>query len=307
MSFRAALLSSTILSAAFMGAAVAAEKPPSTTAVDGVNGKVEALGGAYTSKGLYGAAGSLSVPLGQQFGAQIDATAADFNKRFFGVIGGHLFWRDPRKGLLGITGDYLNWDQFGGVHVGHFGGEGEAYLGRVTLRGVAGVEWGNNKVVSTTGTISTAVTGGTLFTTTTTPMLGNVSRFYDRVAVDYYFTDNWRGTIGHRYTSGTHKLTFGTEYAFALNRGMMASLFGEGRVGEGSKNYGVWGGLRVYFGKSDKSLIRRHREDDPDSDTSPDSLFDIVNSMGPPTSTSNTVPTPCPPGEIFLNGSCQIP
>ena len=40
----------------------------------------------------------------------------------------------------------------------------------------------------------------------------------------------------------------------------MASLFVEGRAGEYT---GVWGGLKMYFGKSDKTLIRRHREDDP--------------------------------------------
>ena len=34
------------------------------------------------------------------------------------------------------------------------------------------------------------------------------------------------------------------------------------RAGEGSF-HGVWGGVRFYFGQKDKTLIRRHREDDP--------------------------------------------
>ena len=42
----------------------------------------------------------------------------------------------------------------------------------------------------------------------------------------------------------------------------MTSLFVEGRAGEGSF-HGVWGGVRFYFGQKDKTLIRRHREDDP--------------------------------------------
>jgi len=40
----------------------------------------------------------------------------------------------------------------------------------------------------------------------------------------------------------------------------MASLCVEGRAGEYT---GVWGGLKLYVGKSNKTLIRRHREDDP--------------------------------------------
>jgi len=47
-----------------------------------------------------------------------------------------------------------------------------------------------------------------------------------------------------------------------MNHGVMTSLFAEGRFGEGDF-HGVWAGLRFYFGQKDKSLIRRHREDDP--------------------------------------------
>ncbi len=47
-----------------------------------------------------------------------------------------------------------------------------------------------------------------------------------------------------------------------LGHGIMASLFAEGRIGE-DDYHGVWGGVRFYFGQHDKTLIRRHREDDP--------------------------------------------
>jgi hypothetical protein len=42
----------------------------------------------------------------------------------------------------------------------------------------------------------------------------------------------------------------------------MASLFAEGWIGEHGHN-AVLAGLRVYFGQRDKSLIDRHRQDDP--------------------------------------------
>ncbi len=42
----------------------------------------------------------------------------------------------------------------------------------------------------------------------------------------------------------------------------MAAVFAEGRAGE-SDFFGAWGGVRIYFGQKDKTLIRRHREDDP--------------------------------------------
>jgi hypothetical protein len=55
----------------------------------------------------------------------------------------------------------------------------------------------------------------------------------------------------------------------------MASAFVEGRVGS-NQFEGIWGGLRVYFGQKEKSLIRRHREDDP---TTWDTLFSIIGNF----------------------------
>ena len=85
--------------------------PPSpgcVQAVDGVNGKLAGLGGSFANNSLYGAIGSLSTPLGCGYGLQIDATAASFDGRFLGAIGGHLFWRDPSRGLLGLYGSYAH-------------------------------------------------------------------------------------------------------------------------------------------------------------------------------------------------------
>ena len=60
---------------------------------------------------------------------------------------------------------------------------------------------------------------------------------------------------------GRHAATLDAEYM--LTHGATAvSLFAEGRLGQRGANSAI-GGLKVYFGNREKSLIRRHREDDP--------------------------------------------
>jgi len=307
---RIALLSSTFLStwlsSAWLGAALAAEAPPSTRAVDAVNATFEALGGSHATNGLYGGAGKFSVPLGDQYGLQLDGAAGSFGNRFIGNGAAHLFWRNPQQGLLGLYASHLRWSEYGGVNVSHFGGEGAIYRGRFTLHAVAGVEWGNNSSVLASSTTSRTFVAGlgtaTQTISSTSGQLDNVTRFFDRVTLSYYMTDNWKASIGHRYFGGRHMLALGSEHALPLGRGVMASAFGEGRRGEGSNNYGAWGGVRFYFGKSDKSLIRRHREDDPDSDTPTDTLFSIANSLGPNSTSSSTKCND--PGEVFNGATC---
>jgi hypothetical protein len=57
------------------------------------------------------------------------------------LIGGHVNWRDPQRGLIGIfgaAGDATNWRTFSSVRHGLIGGEGQLYWGPVTLYGQAG-------------------------------------------------------------------------------------------------------------------------------------------------------------------------
>jgi hypothetical protein len=54
----------------------------------------------------------------------------------------------------------------------------------------------------------------------------------------------------------------GAEHGFALGGGRMASLFAAAAFSEAGHNV-VHGGLRIYFGQHDKTLIDRHRQDDP--------------------------------------------
>jgi hypothetical protein len=115
----------------------------------------------------------------------------------------------------------------------------------LTLSGVAGVETGSiNAPPPDDGTFSVP------------------NRFFDSIRASYYVTDNFQLSIGHRYTFGTHALTLGAERGVALGGGRMASLFAEALFAEGGNNAAL-AGLRIYFGQHDKTLIERHRQDDP--------------------------------------------
>jgi hypothetical protein len=226
--------------------------PQPLPAVDGINAKIDGYGGgANHNNGFYGTTGSLSVPLAQQWGAQIDGRAQSAHG--IGAYGaaGHLFWRDPSIGLLGAYGSYWHWDGREVRDLGHIStttsaiaAQGEYYAGRWTLSGLAGVEMVSVDAPAALGALSVP------------------NRFFDTIRASYYVTDNFKLSIGHVYTAARHGLTLGAEHGFALGGGRMASWFAQARFAEEGHN-SVLGGLRIYFGQRDKSLIDRHRQDDP--------------------------------------------
>ena len=310
MSLRDLLLSTTILSMAgtaplTLAVAQSAAPPP---AVDGLNGKFEALGGGFATQNIAGGAGSVALPLQGGFGVQIDGALGAFGGHTIGVGAGHLFWRDPHVGLGGLYLEHTEWARYTGVHLTRGGFEGEYYWGQFTAGGIVGLEAGNDAthiLTHTTTTTAPILGGGTTTTTvvTQTPVLQESNRFFDHVSLAYYPVENWKASIGHVYTGGKNSLALTTEYAMPIAPGIMASLFAEGRIGEGRNNYGGWGGIRFYFGQHDKTLMARQREDDPGLDWVPDSLTGIAQSIGSTTSGTNTTHS-CPAGETFLNGSC---
>jgi hypothetical protein len=302
-------------------------------AVDGINGKVDGFGGSIGSVKVYGSEGVLSVPLQRQYGLQLDGRAGSLDGTSFGSVGAHLFWRNPNQAMFGLYGDFTNWNRFGGVRVGHAAAEGAYYNGQFTLEGIAGVEFGNSAssssvFSSTSGSTSTStitvpevfpIPGSTTVTTTTTSTTTTTTitqaftiptRFFDQINVAYYPTDNLKAYVGHRYLGGLNAAALGAEYGLSLGHGLMGSAFAEARFGEHAF-HGVWGGLKLYFGQSDKSLIARQRRDDPPV-WSGDSLFTILNnhsttvttgSSTSSTTTSNTTQS-CNPGEVLIGGVC---
>ena len=236
--------------------------PQPMPAVDGINGKIDGYGGgASHSDGLYGANGSLSVPLAYQWALQLDGSVG--SDKGIGSEGGagHLFWRDPSIGLLGAYGSYSHWnginvgvgriradggiDLLGSDHISvdtsRAAAEGEYYASRFTLSGIAGVQM-------------VGVNSNLL-------RFSVPDRFFDVFRASYYVTDNFQLSIGHLYF-GSNALTLGFENGLPLGEGRMASFFGEATLAEGGDK-AVLAGVRIYFGQHDKTLIERHRQDDP--------------------------------------------
>jgi hypothetical protein len=239
--------------------------PQPMPAVDGINGKIDGYGGGSShGNGLYGTSGSLSIPLVYQWGLQLDGGTGS-NKGIGSEGGaGHLFWRDPSIGLLGVYGSYFHWNGFdvgvsriradGGidflgtdhisVNTARVAAEGEYYVSKWNFSALAGVEM----VDVNSNLLRFSVP----------------DRFFDAIQASYYLTDNFDLHIGQVYSLKTQFLTLGTEYGLALGGGRMASLFADATFGEHGRN-AVLGGVRIYFGEHDKSLIDRHRQDDPNN------------------------------------------
>jgi hypothetical protein len=280
------LFSSTILSGAlivgvFGTYSVAADidiaKLP---AVSDFNGKIEIGGGfadleAIDSDEVFFGAASLSMPLGESFGLQIDGAVKNvFDDTY---VGGniHLFMRDPSSYLIGGIGGIAGTDD---ATVLWGGGEAELYLDNISFELAAGYmnvdpDSGSSK-----------------------------DDFFGFADAAFYPTENLRLAIG---ASSVANFESGHAKAEWMMDSVPLSFNIEGRVGEDSFA-SVTAGLTLYFGgnQSDKSLMRRHREDDPRN-----RVLDIFGSgaafMGD-TLTEESDPE-CSPGQVFNpeTGYCE--
>lgn len=216
-------------------------EPTVLPAVSGINGKISVQGGGFDEEGFGLLTGSLSVPLGDPFGVQVDAMVGTRDGDFVGGGGGHLFWRNPAYGLLGVYGGYTHREDIDGS-VARIGVEGEYYWGNWTAKALVGME----------------------FVDSDNPLfIAEDESFFALADISYYANENLQLSVGHRYISERNALALGIEYQLdqpVFSSGV--SLFAEARIGEDDYQ-AAWGGVRFYFGE-DKSLMRRHREDDPD-------------------------------------------
>ena len=212
-------------------------------AVSAVNGKIEA---AYTyvdvdnvgDTNMGNVAGAISIPLGQQFGLQIDggiAGADDYGTAYGAAI--HAFWRDPDMALLGFYGDVVAFDSDFGPDLTNwrFGAEGELYLDRFSVEAFIGGDY----------------TDADDF---------NETYFSAEALAVFYATDDIRlhGGVGHRFDETYGRI--GAEGILPFGSRNVA-LFGDGIFSDEVTTARV--GLRVYFGEPGKSLMQRQREDDP--------------------------------------------
>lgn len=220
-------------------------------AVSGINGKWEFDPGLLTGGGLIRGAGSLSIPLGDRFGVQGDVMGTWTSTNGFIYSGAlHAFTRDPERYLAGLTGGIVVSPQ---ATLAVIGPEAELYLDRISFEGWGGfasLNYVDPAMVDKTGVFA----------------IGDLA---------YYPLDDWRFVVGGSYVLGDLSVHGGTEYLF---RGLGApiSAVADARF-HAAGNYTFTVGIKGYFGGNDdnKSLILRHRQDDP-----PDRAIDLFTAAG---------------------------
>jgi len=240
------LLSGTIAAGMYGSVSMAADvETGPLPAVSAPNGKVE-IGGGWTDiddlgdDEIFRGGAAFSFPVGDTFGIQADLTALDAYGET--AVGGalHAFTRDPNSYLLGAYGGYVD---AGAADIWYLGPEAELYLGNVSIEAVGGIMDISNGV-------------GT--------------EFYAMGKVALYATDDLRFSVGASTVANFESANAGLEW-FMGDTGLPVSLTVDGRIGEDGFT-SIQAGLSLYFGGEDKSLIRRHREDDPRLH-----FFDIFN------------------------------
>jgi hypothetical protein len=156
-----------------------------------------------------------------------------------GLFGGavHAFTRDPNAYLLGVTAALSAAPK---ARLGLIRPEGELYLDRLTLEGWAGfaaLDYDD-------------------------PMLDDLAGVFAMGDVAYYATDDWRVGVGASYLLGEARIHLNSEYLLR-DFDLPISLVGDSRV-LSSGAYTLMGGIKGYLGPDPgKSLIDRHRQDDP--------------------------------------------
>jgi hypothetical protein len=205
-------------------------------AVSAVNGKVAYEGGNMDSSEGHNFGGTLTIPIAHHFGAQADALYSHIAGEDFWGASGHIFWRDPETGFVGVAGGGIHQDA---VDTFQAGVEGGYYLKRFTFGAFAGV-----------GTIRYDLSAPFIDTSPT--------RFIGRASVDWYALDDLR--LGASYTTAFDNNLFKGEAEYQTP---ISGLALTGEVATGDNDYDHWLlGLRYYFGPR-KPLRDRQRQDDP--------------------------------------------
>jgi len=208
-------------------------------AVSAVNGKLDLQGGDSSGTGIGMAEGSVSAPLGQYFGIQLDGALGKRDPRVVGGNSGHVFWRNPGLGLAGITAERA-W--IGSQFFDRFGVETEYYAELWTLAGSAGYQNGFAP-----------------------------HSLYTKLDLRIYAADDLMFSLGVHQTGGRYLGRGGVEWQAGTIEGVGGiALFADGGIGTHGNDF-ILAGIRFYFGEN-KSLKRRHREDDPPNTVGSDLL-----------------------------------
>ncbi len=273
----AALCLGLLLHALVAGPARASETLP---AVSGLNGKLSAQGGIYSDEAAALALGSLSAPLTRAFGLQLDGALGTLDGDIMRGGAAHLFHRDPAKYLIGAYGSFHRWRS---IDIWRAALEAEVYLGRFAVEALIGVESVSHRLQLS------APAGGPAGPITLERV--DDEHFFAITDVAYYLQDNIRLSIGYRYVNEESLGAAGLELLFNNTGGTPVSLFAEGQFGKREYTRAM-AGVRIFLGNTNgKSLIRRHREDDPRNRV-PDFF---------------ALPDSCPAGRAIARNRCVLP
>tara|TARA_R110000868_G_scaffold35002_7_gene125813 strand:- start:5591 stop:6505 length:915 start_codon:yes stop_codon:yes gene_type:complete len=269
----------TLFACAFASGAVAGDAP----AVTKLNGKA-AIAGTYGEQdnqdGEFGGLflGSLTAPVTHDFGFQGDTVLGTRDGNEIAGIGGHFFWRDPAKGLLGITGSYLDINNSNATpdqSVTRFGGEGELYLGQFTVAVTSGYQNGSN------------VRDG----------------YYGSATGYWYANDDLRFSLGATNDPVLNTAAVaGIEFQPRTMAMSGLTFFADATAGDNDYTTGQIG-VRFYFG-DDKSLKLRNRNDDPIANLPGDAMTSATAANQTPGQTAAQECNARPGGWTWTGFSC---
>ncbi len=191
------------------------------------NGEISTAAGIINNDTRAIIAGKFAAPLSHSFGVQIDGSQIVGEGTDRGGLGGHVFYRDPQKYLLGMTG---MWSRISSEDLYRVGPEAELYLKDVTFRISGGWQHGFDE---TTG--------------------------YGNAKVTYYPMDNL--TVAVRGEAFSKVRSAGLEVEYQPNEKPF-TVFATG--GDSNNADGTYlAGVRFTFGAPGTSLKQRHRQYDP--------------------------------------------
>ncbi len=235
-------------------------------AVSGVNAKFDLAGFVADSSSAGSIAGAITFPLDHSFGLQIDGAglfAEDY--QMYGIAG-HLFWRDPQSGLFGIYSSFVH------ANFDNLAGGGSIFGLNIDLDDPIPVLLAAGGAAGDLDVITLALEVEKYWNEWTFEGLLGANIVDSGLSIDdshllaqarlaYYFTDDFRVDAGWRYGIAGHSASLGGEWQFASTDDMGYSGYGRVSWHEGDE-FSANVGLRLFvFG--DRTLIERHRQDDP--------------------------------------------
>lgn len=245
-----------VIGLSMVSTATAAEAPP---AVSAPNVKLDLTGGALGGgpAAMVGATGT--VPVGHSFGFQLDGTIGIADQDERGGVGAHIFYRDPRELLLGLTG---MWSRVAGPHddsssdFRRLGLEAEFYLDDFSLMPSGGVQ---NSHGDSTG--------------------------YATFGVAYYITDNL--SLGGSLAGFSNSRAAQVGFEWQPMENTPLSLIADAGMSNEGPGF-VLAGVRYSFGAPSTSIKQRDRYDDPLN------IVRFMNTVGTSAFTAKTAHNPAP-------------